>query len=109
MIETNDITGLRRVIDFSGDSANNRAGPPVAPARAEVLAAGITINALALYCGAVPAPRAVATWPSATATKSSAAPAPSWWRWKRPISSSKPWCASWFWKSRRWSQRLTKP
>jgi hypothetical protein len=50
MIETNDITGLRRVIDFSGDSANNRAGPAVAPARAEVLAAGITINALALYC-----------------------------------------------------------
>jgi hypothetical protein len=50
LIETNNIVGLRRVIDFSGDSANNRTGPPVAPARAEVLGADIVINALALYC-----------------------------------------------------------
>lgn len=50
LIEGNGIDGLRKVIDFSGDSANNRAGPPVAPAREAVLAAGITINALALYC-----------------------------------------------------------
>ena len=46
LIEGNDITGLRRVIDFSGDSVNNWSGPPIAEARAEVLAAGITINAL---------------------------------------------------------------
>jgi hypothetical protein len=37
--------GLRRVIDVSGDGANN-AGPLVAPTRDEVLAAGITINGL---------------------------------------------------------------
>ena len=39
LIEENDITGLRRVIDFSGDSANNWSGPSIADARAEV---GIT-------------------------------------------------------------------
>ena len=48
LIEENDITGLRRVIDFSGDSANNWSGPGIEEARAEVLAAGITINALPL-------------------------------------------------------------
>lgn len=45
-IERNDIDGWRRVIDFSGDSANNHSGPPIADARAQVLAAGVTINAL---------------------------------------------------------------
>lgn len=45
-IEENDIQGWRRVIDFSGDSANNHSGPGIAEARAKVLAAGITINAL---------------------------------------------------------------
>lgn len=37
--------GLRRVIDVSGDGANN-AGPLVVPMREDVLAAGITINGL---------------------------------------------------------------
>jgi Protein of unknown function (DUF1194) len=37
--------GLRRVIDVSGDGANN-AGPLIVPMREEVLAAGITINGL---------------------------------------------------------------
>ena len=37
--------GLRRVIDVSGDGANN-SGPLVVPVRDEVLAAGITINGL---------------------------------------------------------------
>lgn len=37
--------GLRRVIDVSGDGANN-AGPPVELIRDDVLAAGITINGL---------------------------------------------------------------
>ncbi len=46
LIEENQITGLRRVIDFSGDSANNWSGPSIAAARAEVLAANITINGL---------------------------------------------------------------
>ena len=34
------------MIDFSGDSANNHSGPGIAEARAQVLAAGVTINAL---------------------------------------------------------------
>lgn len=46
LIDANDITGLRRVIDFSGDSANNWSGPSIAEARDEVLAADITINGL---------------------------------------------------------------
>jgi hypothetical protein len=37
--------GLRRVVDVSGDGANNM-GPPVTLMRDEVLAAGITINGL---------------------------------------------------------------
>ena len=46
MIETNDIQSLRQVIDFSGDSIGNFSGPRIEDARAEVLAAGITINGL---------------------------------------------------------------
>lgn len=45
-IEENDIDGWRKVIDFSGDSARNFSGPPIEVARQEVIAAGITINAL---------------------------------------------------------------
>ncbi len=45
-METNGIDGWRRVIDFSGDSANSYSGPTIAEARATVLAAGVTINAL---------------------------------------------------------------
>src|SRR3954470_1259455 len=37
--------GLRRVIDVSGDGANN-SGAPIVPTRDDVLAAGITINGL---------------------------------------------------------------
>ena len=46
LIEQNDIFAPRAVIDFSGDSIRNSSGPTIADARAEVLAAGITINAL---------------------------------------------------------------
>ena len=46
LIEANQITSLRQVIDFSGDSVGNFSGPRIADARAEVLAAGITINGL---------------------------------------------------------------
>ena len=49
-IEQNRITGSRRVIDFSGDSIGNFSGPSIAAARAEVLAAGITINGLPILC-----------------------------------------------------------
>lgn len=46
LIEDNDIFSPRQVIDFSGDSIGNSSGPPIEAARQEVLAAGITINAL---------------------------------------------------------------
>lgn len=52
LIEDNGIEGWRRVIDFSGDSANNWNGPPIEASRQEVLAAGITINGLAVLCRA---------------------------------------------------------
>ena len=44
-IDSNPYRGLRRVIDVSGDGANNN-GKLVTEARDEVLAAGITINGL---------------------------------------------------------------
>ena len=50
LIEDNDIAGWRKELDFSGASANNFHGPSLASARAEVLAAGITINGLAITC-----------------------------------------------------------
>ncbi|SMX32781.1 DUF1194 domain-containing protein [Actibacterium lipolyticum] len=50
LIEGNDITSWRKVIDFSGDSARNWSGPSIEDARAEVLAAGITINGLPILC-----------------------------------------------------------
>lgn len=46
LMDTNAYDGWRRVIDFSGDSANNWSGPTIAEARATVVAAGVTINAL---------------------------------------------------------------
>jgi hypothetical protein len=45
LFDNSGYRGLRRVIDVSGDGANN-SGPLVAPMRDEVLAAGITINGL---------------------------------------------------------------
>ncbi len=52
LIEENDILSDRQVIDLSADSANNWNGPPIAEAREAVLAAGITINGLAVLCRA---------------------------------------------------------
>ena len=52
LIETNGLEGWRKVIDFSGDSANNWNGPPIAESRAAVLDAGIVINGLAVLCRA---------------------------------------------------------
>jgi hypothetical protein len=49
-IEGNAIEGLRRVIDLSADSAANSSGPSIEVARDEVVAAGITINGLAVLC-----------------------------------------------------------
>jgi hypothetical protein len=43
--ENSGYKGIRRVIDISGDGANNN-GPPVATVRDEVLAKGIVINGL---------------------------------------------------------------
>lgn len=50
LIEGNDIQGLRKVIDISGDSANNWDGIPIEVARASAIAKGITINGLAILC-----------------------------------------------------------
>ncbi|SFP17479.1 DUF1194 domain-containing protein [Tranquillimonas alkanivorans] len=50
LIEENHIEGWRKVIDISGDSANNWNGPSIEEARAEVLAAGIVINGLPILC-----------------------------------------------------------
>ena len=50
LIEGNEIQGWRRIIDFSADSTGNFNGPATGEARAEVLAAGITINGLAIAC-----------------------------------------------------------
>jgi hypothetical protein len=50
LIEGNDYTGSRKVIDLSGDSANSWGGVPVAGARAAALAAGTVINGLAILC-----------------------------------------------------------
>jgi hypothetical protein len=45
LFDASGFHGLRRVIDVSGDGANN-SGAPVVPMRDEVVAAGITINGL---------------------------------------------------------------
>jgi Protein of unknown function (DUF1194) len=45
LFESNPYPGLRRVIDISGDGANNN-GAPVTPARDEALSKGIIINGL---------------------------------------------------------------
>jgi hypothetical protein len=45
LFESNPYPGLRRVIDISGDGANNN-GPPITPARDEAVAKGIIINGL---------------------------------------------------------------
>lgn len=45
LFDRNDVTGLRRVIDISGDGPNNR-GVPVVEARDAVVARGIVINGL---------------------------------------------------------------
>lgn len=50
LIETNAIEGHRRVIDLSADSANSYSGPSIESARDQAVAAGITINGLAVYC-----------------------------------------------------------
>ncbi|MGI9409817.1 MAG: DUF1194 domain-containing protein [Hyphomicrobiaceae bacterium] len=46
MIRQNDIDGVRKVIDVSGDGPNN-SGPPVALARDRVMRDNITVNGLA--------------------------------------------------------------
>jgi hypothetical protein len=45
LFDQSEYRGLRRVIDVSGDGANNQ-GPPVTAIRDELLAQGITINGL---------------------------------------------------------------
>ncbi|MDP3737410.1 MAG: DUF1194 domain-containing protein [Hyphomonadaceae bacterium] len=56
LIETNDITSHRQVIDVSGDGANN-SGLPVEEARDFVLRRGITINGLPILLNVGYGPR----------------------------------------------------
>lgn len=50
LIESNAIRGTRRVIDLSGDSANNWDGIPIRLARDNAVSAGIIINGLPILC-----------------------------------------------------------
>lgn len=50
LLETNVIRGLRRVIDFSADSAYSFGGPDIASVRQRIINKGITINGLAILC-----------------------------------------------------------
>jgi hypothetical protein len=50
LIEGNEIRGTRKVIDFSADSAYSGGGISISEARAAAIAAGITINGLAILC-----------------------------------------------------------
>ena len=50
LIEANNHESNRKVIDLSADSANSWNGISLAAARERVLAAGITINGLAILC-----------------------------------------------------------
>lgn len=52
MIETNDHTGFRKVIDFSADSANSWSGPSIEEGRQAALSRGIVVNGLAVLCRA---------------------------------------------------------
>ncbi|GAB4394573.1 MAG: DUF1194 domain-containing protein [Kiloniellaceae bacterium] len=52
LIESNNINGFRRVIDFSGDSANSWGGVPLEAARQAAIGADIVINGLAILCRA---------------------------------------------------------
>ena len=49
-IDTNRFDGHRKVIDLSGDSANNWHGIPISVARDKAVKAGIIINGLAILC-----------------------------------------------------------
>jgi hypothetical protein len=60
MIEGNAHTGHRKVIDFSADSANNWNGPSIEEGRRAALAAGITVNGLAVLCRSCDSGRAAA-------------------------------------------------
>lgn len=50
LIEGEEIRGWRRIIDISADSAGNFNGPSIEEGRQAALAAGITINGLAVLC-----------------------------------------------------------
>lgn len=50
LITENEYDGWRKVIDFSGDSANNWNGPSIAEGRQAALDADIIINGLAILC-----------------------------------------------------------
>lgn len=59
LILENDHEGIRKVIDFSGDSANSWNGISVSEARESAIEQGITINGLAILCRTCSSGRAV--------------------------------------------------
>lgn len=73
LIDGNRFTGLRQVIDFSGDSIGNFSGASIATARARFWRRGSPSTA----CRSSTAAR-VTIWGRSTPTRSSADPAPSW-------------------------------
>ncbi len=52
LIDSNEIEGTRKVIDFSADSAWSGGGIPIAEARAAAIGSDIAINGLAILCRA---------------------------------------------------------
>ena len=58
LIKANTITGLRRIIDFSSDSARNFIGVGIVDARAGLLATNITVNGLPILNDATENPLA---------------------------------------------------
>ena len=49
-IESNEFAGIRKVIDFSGDSVFSEGGVPIQNARQLAISQGVVINALAILC-----------------------------------------------------------
>ena len=97
LFNANGFHGERRVIDISGDGPNSSGGN-VSFARDDVVAAGVTVNGLAINNfegGLFPCP----TWTYITSNAWSVAPVRSWSRRTGLTPSPKRFCASSFWKS----------
>ncbi len=96
----NGFAGTRRVIDISADGPNNN-GLPVLAARDAAIAAGVSLNGLAILNDRI-GPYGFPSWRTSTSISRSAwspDPAPScWWR-KGSTISARRYGASWCWRS----------